>query len=212
MIHSFSSDTGDNQAPNQRATDFRSDVEQDEPLLGIHNPDSQDLATATRMVREMLRNIGAKLQVYARTDNADKDEVFDEDPDPTYNPPVGLRGYFKPQPMEFELKRWGVDAVNKTEVVFCASDVREHWGERMLRAGDVLELPYNSPAGDPGGGGSLNPGFYRVVNASPSGNYRYHWLYFTCTVETLTADITVRPVEDIPQREIFHESGGYSRG
>ena len=212
MIHNFSSDIGDNQAPNQRSADFRSDVEQDEPLLGIYNPDSQDLATATRMAREILRNTGAKLNVFARTDNADNDKTWDEDPDPTYNPAVLLRGYFKPQPMEFELKRWGVDATNKTEVVFCASDVRERWGERMLRPGDVLELPYNSPAGDSGGGGSLSPGFYRVVNATPSGNYRYHWLYFTCTVETLTADITVRVVEDMPMRDTQFESGGYVDG
>lgn len=212
MIHNFSADTTDNQAPNQRSLDHRSDTEQDEPLLGIHNPDSQDLATAARMAREMSRNTGAKLQVYARTDNADFDQARDEDPDPTYHLPVPMRGYFKPQPMEFELKRWGVDAVNKTEVVFCASDLRERWGERMLRTGDVIVLPYNSPAGNPGGGGTLNPTQYRVVNGSPSGNYRYHWLYFTCTVESLTADVTVRVVEDMPMTDSGVEQEGYVFG
>ena len=207
MIYNFSSDQYDTQASDQRSTDFRSDIEQNEPLLGLHNYDSMDLATACRMARELIHTNGAKIPVYIRTNNADFIEVHDEDPDPTYWPPETIRGFFKPQPMEFELKRWGVDAVNKTEVVFCASDLRELYGERMLRSGDVLKLPYNSPAGDPGNGGTLNPTFYKVVNASPSGMFRYHWLYFTCTCSSLNADVTVRPVNDMPMSDPYNDSG-----
>lgn len=207
MIYDFSSNIMDDGRPVQGLTDFRSDVEQNEPLLGVHNPDSPDLAVAESLAKEMIRTSGAKVDVFARTNNADFNETWDEDSDPTYGPPVRLRGFFKPQPMEFELKRWGIDAINKTEVVFCVSDLREQFGDRMLRPGDVVRLPYASPAGDPGEGGSLSPSFYRVVNAAATGNYRYHWLYFTCQMESLTADVTVRPENDMPMPNVLNDSG-----
>ena len=47
------------------------------------------------------------------------------------------------------------------------------------------------------------------MNATPSGNFRYIWLYFTCQVEILTADITVRPEEDMPTEEHVRTNGVY---
>lgn len=61
----------------------------------------------------------------------------------------------------------------------------------MLRAGDVIRAPYNSAQTD------LAPRYFRVTNATPSGNFRYNWLYLTCKLESITADITVRPVKDV---------------
>ena len=76
-------------------------------------------------------------------------------------------------------------------------------GDRMLRTGDVIQLPYNAATT------ALNPKNYRILNATPSGNFRYNWLYLTCQLETLTADITVRPEEDMPTEETTLDGGQY---
>ena len=177
---------------NDPFTGYRTEQEQDNSPLNLHRPDSPDIIFAQRNAAEQIRISGAWVNVYARTDNADFDGVWDEDPDPTYMPPVMIKCYFKPQPQEFELKRWGIDAINKTEGVMAISDLTQHWPARMLRQGDVLEIPYNHPVPN------LDPGFYRVINASPTGNFRYTWLYFTCAIETLSADVTVRVKDDMP--------------
>ena len=98
--------------------------------------------------------------------------------------------------------KWGVDLENnRTEVFFRHRQLYELFNDRMLRTGDVLHLPYNAA--------SVNPDYYRIVNATPSGNFRYIWLYFTCQVEVLTADITVRPREDMPVEEHIRSGGAY---
>ena len=183
MIHHFGNDPD---------LGFRTEEERENSPINVHREDAQDIATVQRAAAEQVQVSGAKVNVYVRTDNGDYDEVWDEDADPTYWPGVPLRCYFKPQPSELELKRWGVDAVNKAEAVFAISHLTQHWPGRMLRSGDVLELPYNHPVAN------LDPGFYRVVNATPSGNYKYTWLYYTCTIETLSADETVRVADDLP--------------
>ena len=73
----------------------------------------------------------------------------------------------------------------------------------MLRTGDVVQLPYNAATM------ALNPKNYRILNATPSGNFRYNWLYLTCQLETLTADIAVRPEEDMPAEEPIRTGGQY---
>jgi len=180
---------------NDPDTGFRSDVEKENSPLSIDRPDIADINYAQREASEQINITGANVKVYIRTDNGDFDEVWDEDADPTYFAPVEMKCYFKPQPQELELKRWGLDAINKTEAVFSISDLTQHWPSRMLRPGDVLELPYNHPVP------YLDPGYYRVLNASPSGNYRYSWLYYNCNIQSLDADVTVRVVDDMPQAE-----------
>ena len=183
---------------------FRSDVEQRHSPIQIHNPESADLKLVRLLANEQINVSGAEIKVYIRTDNADYDEVWDEDPDPTYWNPEFMKAYFKPQPIEVELAKWGVDTKNKTEVVFSHFQVFDQFGERMLRAGDVVQLPYNAAA--------ISPKNFRIINATPSGNFRYHWLYLTCTVETLAADITVRPEEDMPSEERIKTNGRYVEG
>lgn len=186
---------------------FRTDAEVENSPVNVHREDAADVETAQRLASEQVSVSGAKVNVFIRTDNGDFDDVWDEDADPTYFNAVPLRCYFKPQPLELELKRWGVDAVNKSEAVFAISHLTQHWPGRMLRSGDVLELPYNHPVAN------LDPGFYKVVNASPSGNYKYSWLYYTCNIETLDADVTVRVKDDMPQSsEPDYESGARYEG
>jgi hypothetical protein len=100
-----------------------------------------------------------------------------------------------------ELKKWGVDTINRSEIIFSHKQIYDLCGERMLRAGDVIEIKYNSA------NKSTNPKHYRVINATPSGNFRYVWLYMTCNIETLTADVAVKPVDDIGINDDQMEQG-----
>jgi len=206
MIHQFAQDTGGVSADRFNSTlkSFRSDIEQRNSPIQIHNPESADLKLARSLANEQINVSGAEIKVYIRTNNADYDEVWDEDPDPTYWNPEFMKAYFKPQPIEVELAKWGADTKNKTEVVFSHLQVFDQFGERMLRAGDVIQLPYNAAA--------ISPKNFRIINATPSGNFRYHWLYLTCTVETLAADITIRPEEDMPSEERMKTNGRYVEG
>ncbi len=182
-------------------SDYRSDSEQANPSLSVYNPDAPEIATARTLADEMINISGAPVRVYLRTNNADYDYVWEEDPDPTYWNPISLKGFYKPAPLEAELKKWGVDSVNRGEIIFSHKQIFELCGERMLRTGDVVELNYNSATK------ATNPKHYRIINTTPSGNFRYVWLYITCTIETLAADVAVKPVDDIGINDDQMESG-----
>lgn len=202
-IHNFGVDTG-GISPNifhGVHKSFRSDVEQRHTPVSLHDNESADILMARQQADEMINVSGADIKIYARTDNADHDKVWDEDPDPTYWAPVSMKAFFKPEPLEAELLQWGIDTPNKTQVVFSFRQVISQFGERALRAGDVLQLPYNASTNSPKN--------YRVLNATPTGNFRYVWLYYTCKVETLTADITVRVEEDMPLEQQINTGGVY---
>lgn len=182
---------------------FRTDVQQRHTPIALHDDESPDIRYARLLVDEIINVSGAEVKVFTRTENADFDSVWDEDPDPTYWGAVYLKAFFKPQPLEAELKKWGAEVVNKTEVVFSHHQLHQRFGDRMLRVGDVIQLPHNAATQ------AIAPKNYRVLNGSPSGNFRYTWLYFTCAVETLTADVTVRPEEDVPSEEQIRAGGQY---
>lgn len=180
---------------------FRSDIDQRHTPLALHDPESADIKLARQLADEMINVSGAEVKIFARTENSDYDIVWDEDPDPTYWNAIFTKGFFKPKPIEAELKRWGVDVTNKTEIVFSHRQIYNLLGDRMLRSGDVIQLPFNSVP--------ISPKNYRVLNGTPSGNFRYVWLYFTCQLELLTADITVRPEADMQDDEQDMSGGRY---
>ena len=204
-IHNFAVDPGQVDADiwDTILTSYRSESELRHTPIAIHDYESADIKLARSKAREMINVSGAEVTVFIRTDNHDYDAVWDEDPDPTYWNPMKIKGYFKPQPVETELKEWGAESINKTEIVFDHFSIKQLNGSRMLRIGDVVQLPFNSV--DP----NLGPKNYRILNVTPSGNFRYTWLYLTCVLETLTADITVRPEEDMPEEERMRTNGRY---
>jgi hypothetical protein len=201
MIHNFREiDNPDGDSFSPVHPDFRSDVQQENGALSVYNPESEDLRMARQQADEIINTVGATVKVYIRTDNADFDPVFDEDPDPTYWNCVPMKAFFRPQPLELELAKWGINVENKTEIVFSHRQLYEQFGDRMLRHGDVIQLPYNATPTNSA------PKNYRIVNGAPSGNFRYHWLYYTCHTEILNADVTVRPPDETPSPEA---GGGY---
>lgn len=187
MIHSFS--TIHEQPPTNAQVDFRSDIEQNNPLFQVHDVDSADISMVRQITQEMIRVNGAAVKVHPRTDNADHDKVFDEDADPTYWPPIDLKAFFVPQPLEYELTLWGVDTNNKTEIVFSLDDVISKFPNRLLRPGDLIEIPYNSQS-------QQKPKYYAVDNAQEYGNFRYIWLYVKCQATLLVGDVNLRPAQD----------------
>jgi hypothetical protein len=134
---------------------------------------------AARIADELVNISGADVVVYVRTDN-NYDEVWEEDPDPTYQAGKPMKAFFVPQPLAVQLTMFGQDAPNQTTAVFARDRVLTQFGKRMLRKGDIIDLPYNSVA--------VRPGKYRVLSAFDSGNFRYTWLYFSCLCENVVDD------------------------
>ena len=180
---------------------YRSDVQQTNSPLSLYNNNSRDIKLARAQAEEIMNISGAESLVYIRTDNEDFDAVWDEDADPTYYPPKGLKAFFKPEPIQTELAKWGADTKIKMEIAFTHMGIFTEFGERMLRAGDVIQIPYGSVP--------ITPKNFRVLNATPTGNYRYAWIYFTCQVEQLTADMTVRVEDDMPPEDHIRSGGVY---
>ena len=96
----------------------RSEVEQTHSLLQIEDNESQDILTVRQLADEMVNISGAVVQVYLRSNNDKYDRVWHEDPNPTYLNPVTMKAFFKPQPLETELKKWSVQTENQTELIF----------------------------------------------------------------------------------------------
>lgn len=172
--------------------DFRSEAQQRHTALAIHDATNNDLLHARKLVEEIINISGAEIKLYVRTDNSDYDRVWDSDPDPTYWQAETIKAYFKPQPIEADLEKWGLDVKNKIEIVFSHYQIYTKFGDRMLRAGDVVTVPYNAA------NAKISPSNYRIENVTPSGNFRYNWLYLSCMAVTLTSDITVRPLDQPP--------------
>lgn len=183
MIHRFSDDAKVHKmAAGQSQPSYRSDVEQQDPILKVHDPQSNDIVFAQRVAKEIIHMSGADIFVFPRTHNA-HDQVWEEDADPTYHNRKPFKAYFAPQPMQNQLTPWGIDIENKTTVVFCREEVFAVFGDRMIGEDDIIELPYNSA--------NKKLDRYRVLNAFDSGQYRYMWLYFSCLVENITDDVAI---------------------
>lgn len=173
----------------ETAPDFRSDVDKYNPSLSLFNNEAPEIKSARTMADELINLSGAEIVVYPRTENEDFDRVWDEDADPTYLNNFKLKAFYKPPMLQQELKKYGIDLSATLEMTFSFKQLYDKLGERMLRSGDVIYISYNSA--------EINPGYYKVASASPSGQYRYCWIYYTCNMVILKADSTIRPVDDI---------------
>jgi hypothetical protein len=186
----YNSSTLDGELSAISAQCFRSDIEQSNPLFKVYDMESNDVATVKQLAKEMIQVNGAPCKIHIRTDNADHDKIFDEDADPTYWSPIELRGFFVPNPMEYELTPWGVDSPNKTVIVFCLDEVSAKFPNRLFRTGDLIELPYDSKS-------QQKPKYFKIDNAQETGNFRYNWLYLTCQTTLIVGDVNLRPAQDM---------------
>ena len=190
MIHRFSSpDPYDaNGVGHEGFVGFRSDVEREHPLIQQHDSKSADIRVAMTMATEVCNVSGADIDVYSRTDNEPDDigKTFDEDPDPTYWSPITIKAFFAPGAIEVAMKSWGPEAEIKLEMYFSMQDLVRKFGKRVLRLGDVLYVPFNAI-------GNITPRYFRILNVTPIGNYKYVWMYMKVNCASLTGDIHVQP-------------------
>jgi len=168
--------------------DFRSDIEKIASTLSLYQ-DNQDLGFGERIAEELINIVGAWVTLKIRTDNEGYDPVWNEDVDPTYHNGLRLKAYFKPEPLASELTRWGLDTPNQLILTFARAPLYKILGDRMLRAGDLIDVPYGSAS-------FLSPKQFRVLNSYDTGNFRYRWLYTACQCESILNDTTVKPNHD----------------
>lgn len=168
--------------------DFRTERQKQLSPANIYNPDVEDLAMAERMAEELCNISGAFINVYLRVENeANVDDVFKEDSDPTYDDPVMMKGVWRPEPLKTELTKWGADATNVATIAFSRATVIKKL-RRPVRAGDILAAPQNQILQDHNLDQQQDLLFYRVLDAQNDGNYRFRWLYWKCIAEPILGD------------------------
>lgn len=174
-----------------------SDVEETSKLA-IFDDENPEISMMEQQALEYINLSGAETRVYLRVNDLGKvDDVWEEDNDPLYESPVPVRGQFVPEKMSAALKKWGYESNSKFEINFSRANLLALFNVRLIRIGDVIEIPHNTLVQ------TQNTEFidgkigmadkFRVLDAKDTGNFNYRWLYWTCTVELLTGDITVRP-------------------
>lgn len=175
--------------------DFRSDEEKQNSPLSVYNHDSNDIAYAERQVEEIVNISGAWVIVYNRTRSPGKDEVWEEDADPTFKNAIRLKGFFAPQSAEAQLNKWGVDVENKLTIHFSRATVLKLFGEQMISEGATIILPHNTLSvatnTDLRSGVGNRMDRYRVIKSTDTGNFKYRWLYWSCDLENLTGDKSI---------------------
>lgn len=179
--------------------DMRSDIEQTQSPLSLFNNNSADIAFAERQAAEIINLSGAALTLYLKEPKRDAKEieVWDEDADPLYRSGISLKGFFKPEPTQQELTRWGFDQRIRITVVFSRAQLlaQPNVGKRLVLPGDVVEAPYNLPSNQ-----DYGPFRFRIINTKQSGFFKYRWLYVETACELLTGDEAVRvPFRGQPQ-------------
>jgi len=180
-----------------RLPDNRSDMERLNSPLSLYDHDNPDIAYAERLAEETINLAGGWITVFKRTRNqANRDDVWEEDADPTYFRQKKIKGRFVPAPVAAQLTRWGADAPTQMTIQFSRATVLKEFGRDMIAEGDVLLVPHNTLAivqnTDLRDGPANKIDTFRVISSSESGNFRYRWLYWTCVVENVTGDKTIQ--------------------
>lgn len=177
--------------------DHRSEEERLNSLLSVYNHQNPDIAYGERLAEEMINLSGAWITVFRRTKkDGHKDEIWEENADPTYRNGIKLKGRFAPQPAEVTLNKFGVDLENKTTIQFSRASVFKTFGKDMIAEGDILIVPHNTltvvQSTDLRDGPLNRVDTYRVLKANDIGNFKYRWLYWACTVENVTGDKSIQ--------------------
>lgn len=169
----------------QQVPDFRPEGFQLNPMQSVYDHNNPEIAQAEALALENLRVAGAWVTVILRTEDNKFDKTWNEDADPTYYSGHDFKAFFAPPAPEVTLTKFGIDAANKFEVIFSRAELLGAFGERLIRNGDVIIIPHNSLV--------IKASRFKVLHAQDTGNYRYRWLYLSCTVENLNRDESLAP-------------------
>lgn len=176
--------------------DFR---DPDNSKLSIFNgSENPDVAYMEREAFNYIHESGVPTHIYLRTnDIGNVDEVWEEESNPIYDKPIEVRGRFLPEAMSVALNKFGIDNNVKFDIHYSRAELLSLFGVRLVRSGDIIQIPYNTLVQ------TQNTEFidgkmgladhFRVISANDTGNFDFRWLYWTCHVELLTGNYTVRP-------------------
>lgn len=165
--------------------DFRPENSILNPQQALYDHNNPDIAQAEAYALENLRIAGAWVTVLQRTDDNKYDRTWNEDSDPTYYQGYDFKAFFAPPAPEITLTKFGIDGATKFDLVFSRSELLSQFGERLLRNGDVVIIPHNSLV--------IKANRFKILHTQDTGNYKYRWLYLTCTVENMNKDEALAP-------------------
>lgn len=174
--------------------DHRSDAERLNSALSLHNQNNPDIGYSERLAEEVINLAGAWVKVFKRT-RASADDLWEEDPDPTYKNGIMLKGRFIQVPVETQQTRHGLDSPNQLVIQFSRANVFKLFNSKMISEGDIIIIPTNTLTVTQdtdlrsGPGNRMNS--YRVLKSAEAGPFRYRWLYWNCTVENILGDKTI---------------------
>lgn len=173
--------------------DHRDDGDRLNSPLSLFNHDSMDLAWAERQAEELINLSGAWLTIFKMNrKTGNRDEVWDEDADPTFRNGKKIKGWFAPKPAEAMLKQFGVDIENDATIFFSRANVLQQFGKEMIAEGDIIIVPHNTlhPAQstDSRDGPMNRIDTYKVMKATDTGNFKYRWLYWSCSCQNILGD------------------------
>lgn len=178
-----------------KIVDPRTEAQKRLTPLSLYNHDKSDIALAERLAEEAINISGAWVSLHLRLpkndDIQDPSVLWSEDADPIYDTPKDFKAWVKPEAVEQEMLKYGVDQPIKATIVFARAVMLGEIGERLMVPGDVIEIPYNIPSFPENPRG---PKYFRVLNVSHTGYYQYRWLYIECDTELITGDDALRPV------------------
>ena len=177
--------------------DNRSDQEKLDSLLSVYNHGSPDIAYAERLMEEVSNLSGGWITVFKRNRNpGNKDEVWDEDADPTYRKGIKVKGFFAPAPAEITLTKFGVDIENNVTIHFSRAITLHEFGKEMITEGDVLIVPHNTltaaQSTDLRDGPMNRVDTYRVLKSADTANFKYRWLFWSVTCQNVTGDTSIQ--------------------
>lgn len=183
-----------------KAPDHRSEDDQENSLIAVYDHSNPDIANMEREVLNLVNDSGAWTSIYLRTNDLGQvDETWEEDANPLYMQPKKVKGLFQPDSVATALSKYGIDSKVAFKVNYSRAHLLAVFGPRLIRKGDVIQLPHNTLVQTQNtefldGKNNLIDKF-RVTEATDTGNFNYRWMYWSCTVENVTGDITVRPEE-----------------
>lgn len=167
-----------------KVSDRRTETEKQFTDLSLYNHEKADIALIERWAEELINVSGAFMRIFIKNQNPNADaSVFDDNSDVTYSNPVLLKGYTQPVASKPELTKWGLDTELKTTITFPRHIIFKEFGDRGIRAGDLIEFPQNAMG--------LAVVRYRVLNGYDFANFNFRWIYWQVEVENFSGDVTV---------------------
>ena len=99
------------------------------------NKSEVDLAKAWN--QELNRIASAPVTIYLLLDTT-IDELYGEDKNSQYSAPIpNVIGHYSPQPIKFELLKWGIDSDIELVIIFTKDELERKIG-RMMQHGDLI--------------------------------------------------------------------------